>query len=126
MSDAPLYAMLKINATTILVGRFLSETEHEVVMAYPLSLEIYSDDDTVKVMTSKFFPFAVNNEVAIQKESIVATATPKQNLVQYYLDFIAKYQDLMDNKLEDSVLGIRSNDSKEFQEVQKSPTGLTH
>jgi hypothetical protein len=101
------YILLKVSdRSAFLIGQLLEETENGVVVHFPVVMAIGLDEnDELNVTASKWFPFAVDDVVQIPKETLVAVATPKQNVIDYYHRFMAETPEVQDDSLENAVLG---------------------
>ena len=104
--SAPKYILLKVSdRSAFLIGQLLEETESEVVVFFPVVMTMaVDDDDNIGVNASKWFPFAVDDIVQIPKETIIAVAAPKQNIVEHYKKFLSEMVELTDDTLENKVL----------------------
>lgn len=105
--EKPKYILLKVSdRSAFLIGQLLEETENEVVVHFPVVMAIGLDDnDELNVTASKWFPFCVDDVVQIPKETIVAVASPKQNVIDHYQRFMAETPEVQDDTLENEVLG---------------------
>ncbi len=105
--EKPKYILLKVSdRSAFLIGQLLEETENEVVVHFPVVMAIGLDDnDELNVTASKWFPFCVDDVVQIPKETIVAVASPKQNVIDHYQRFMAETPEVQDDSLENAVLG---------------------
>ncbi|AMQ66028.1 hypothetical protein AAY80_023 [Stenotrophomonas phage vB_SmaS-DLP_6] len=106
MTEPAKYVLLKVSdRSSFLVGRLIDETDAEIILHFPVIMTIGIDDtDELNVNASKWFPFAEGDVVQIPKESIIAVATPKKNILDYYHRFANAMPDLMDDTLENKVL----------------------
>ena len=106
MTEPAKYVLLKVSdRSSFLVGRLIEETDAEIILHFPVIMTIGIDDtDELNVNASKWFPFAEDDVVQIPKESIIAVATPKKNILDYYHRFTNAMPDLMDDTLENKVL----------------------
>lgn len=106
MTEPAKYVLLKVSdRSAFLVGQLIEETDAEIVVQTPVIMTMGIDDqDELYVNASKWFPFAEDDVVQIPKESIVAVATPKKNILDYYVRFINANPELSDDSLENKVL----------------------
>lgn len=104
--EKPKYILLKVSdRSAFLVGQLLEETDNEVVVHFPVVMTIgLNEEDELNINASKWFPFCVDDVVQIPKETIVAVASPKQNVIDYYQKFMAETPGLLDDTLENTVL----------------------
>jgi hypothetical protein len=100
------YVLLKVSdRSAFLVGRLIEETDAEIILHFPVVMTIGVDEeDELGVNASKWFPFAEDDVVQIPKESIIAVATPKKNILDYYHRFVQLMPELTDDTLENKVL----------------------
>lgn len=100
------YVLLKVSdRSAFLVGRLVEETDAEIVLHFPVVMTLGLDDeDELNVNASKWFPFADDDIVQIPKESIIAVATPKRNILEFYHRFVNAMPELSDDTLENKVL----------------------
>jgi hypothetical protein len=112
-SDSPdkLFLAVKLgDRSNLIIGELLSENATEIVLHYPILINMYSDDEGhLNVATSKYFMFAENDKVALLKTTIASVAKPRQELVQYYLNFVERYAEKINAEMEIEVLGIGSS-----------------
>lgn len=85
----PLYLMFKLaGGSPFIVTEVIGETEHELKTKFPLVFTFHdAGDNEVFVNASKFMPFAESDEVVFDKRNVYALATPKQNLLQFYINW---------------------------------------
>lgn len=106
---APKYVLLKMaDRPAYLMGQLMEEGRDDVVLYYPTIITVYNDEDGMQVITSKYLPFALDDMVSIVKTSIHAIATPKQTLIQHYLNFVKRWRDEgLERILEARMIGAR-------------------
>ena len=113
VSDSPdkLFLAVKLgDRSNLIIGELVSENATELVLHYPILINMFSDDEGhLNVATSKYFMFAENDKVALLKTTIASVAKPRQELVQYYLNFVDKYAAKINAEMEIEVLGIGSS-----------------
>ncbi len=109
-TDSPdkLFLAVKLgDRSNLIIGELVNETATEIVLHYPILINMYSDDEGhLNVATSKYFMFAENDKVALLKTTIASVAKPRQELVQYYVNFMEKYSAKINAEMEIEVLGI--------------------
>lgn len=105
MSDER-YVLLKIgDRSSFIVARFVQEDESEVTLHFPVIMSLsFNDEGELELNPSKWMPFVEDDMVHIQKEAIVAIASPKQNIVEHYVKFIQSNPQLQGSELEQEVL----------------------
>lgn len=111
--DSPdkLFLAVKLgDRSNLIIGELVSENATELVLHYPILINMFSDDEGhLNVATSKYFMFAENDKVALLKTTIASVAKPRQELVQYYLNFVDKYAAKINEEMEIGILGIGSS-----------------
>lgn len=101
------FILLKIgDRSAFLVGKLVEESENDIVLHFPVIMTIGLDEnEDIEINTSKWFPFCASDIVQIPKEAIVAIASPKQNIINHYLKFIAENPGICDESLENEAIG---------------------
>jgi hypothetical protein len=110
---------------SFVVGELKNETEDEVVLRYPIVMKLRTTiHQTTNVSTSKMMPFSENNIVALRKQSIVGFSKPNEKIIKYYLKFIENFQKILDEDLENDILGLQEgfSDPLDFEEDDEEPT----
>lgn len=106
------FVLLKLSSTnTVVVAKFLSETEDVVEVEYPLNVSTMFEGDDVEIVCAKYAPFAVSNRVRISKAAIFAVAEPSPSLIECYTSYIEQYGDDLEDSMQsfmDSSKGGRS------------------
>lgn len=93
---------------SFVVGELKNETEEEVVLQYPIVMRLRTTiNQTTNVSTSKMMPFSENNIVALRKQSIIGFSKPNEKIIKYYLRFIENFQKILDEDLENDILGLQ-------------------
>lgn len=89
------YVLLKLSSTnTVLVAKFLSETDDVIEVEYPLNVTtVFHEDGDAEVVCAKYVPYAANNKVRISKNAIFGIAEPTQTLILCYLAYIQDFAD---------------------------------
>jgi hypothetical protein len=104
---------------SFVVGELRNETEDEVILVYPIVMKLRTTiNQTTNVSTSKMMPFSENNIVALRKQSIVGFSKPNEKIIKYYLRFIENFQKILDEDLENDILGLQEgfSDPLDFEE----------
>lgn len=104
------------NNDNFVISELLEETETQLVVKYPVVLRVNSSVETISVYTTKLMPFSMNNVVAFTKTSIIALTKPNERIIEYYLNFLAKYSEIFDDLIEKQVLDMDMTD--EFAEEE--------
>jgi hypothetical protein len=110
---------------SFVVGELKNETEDEVVLRYPIVMKLRTTiHQTTNVSTSKMMPFSENNIVALRKQSIVGFSKPNEKIIKYYLKFIENFQKILDEDLENDILGLQEgfSDPLDFEEDDEELT----
>ncbi|MDC3266336.1 hypothetical protein OAU13_00255 [bacterium] len=95
---------------SFVVGELHNETDEEVVLKYPIAVKLKTTiNQTTNVSTSKLMPFSENNIVALRKQSIVGFTKPNERIIKYYLRFLNNFQKLLDEDLENDILGLQDS-----------------
>ena len=99
---------------SFIIGELHNESEDDVVMKYPVVIRLKTTiNQTTNVTTSKLMPFSENNIVALKKTSIIAFSKPNERIIKYYLTFMERFQQILDEDLEKDICGLQDeyNDS---------------
>lgn len=110
---------------SFVVGELRNETEDEVILVYPIVMKLRTTiNQTTNVSTSKMMPFSENNVVALRKQSIVGFSKPNEKIIKYYLRFIENFQKILDEDLENDILGLQEgfSDPLDFEEDDEELT----
>jgi hypothetical protein len=95
---------------SFIIGELHNESEDDVVMKYPVVVRLKTTiNHTTNVTTSKLMPFSENNIVALKKSSIIAFSKPNERIIKYYLMFIEKFRQVLDEELENDICGLQDN-----------------
>lgn len=121
---------------SFVIGELKNETEDEVILKYPIVMKLRTTiNQTTNVSTSKMMPFSQNNIVALRKQSIVGFSKPNERIIKYYLKFIENFQKILDEDLENDILGLQEGfsdpldfeeDDEEFTITSVNNTPLLH
>lgn len=121
---------------SFVIGELKNETEDEVILKYPIVMKLRTTiNQTTNVSTSKMMPFSQNNIVALRKQSIVGFSKPNERIIKYYLKFIENFQKILDEDLENDILGLQEGfsdpldfeeDDEEFTITSVNSTPLLH
>lgn len=127
------YILLKMaHQPSYLIGELISESHYDVVLYYPVTISCFYDDQGMQVITSKYLPFAMDDEVSIVKSAIHAVATPKKRLVENYLNFVTRWRDGgLEKVLEARIVGdeeppIESKDDRVLTDEPPEPGQRKH
>jgi hypothetical protein len=63
-------------------------------------------------------PFSENNIVALKKSSIIAFSKPNERIIRYYLTFMERFQQILDEDLEKDICGLQDDYSDSPLEVE--------
>lgn len=105
---------------SFVIGELHNETEEDVVLKYPLIIRLKTTtNQTTNVTTSKLMPFSDNNIVALKKSAIVGFSKPNERIIKYYLKFLERFQNILDEELEKDICGLQDdyNDSPLGMEI---------
>ena len=101
------FILLKIDsADNYIITELVEETELQLVVKYPVVIRVASSMESISVHTTKFMPFSMNNVVAFSKSSILALSKPNERIIEYYLNFLSKYSEVLDDAIESQILDI--------------------
>lgn len=93
---------------SFVIGELHNESEEDVVLKYPIVIRLKTTADyTTSVSSSKLMPFSENNIVALKKSAIVGFSKPNEKIIKFYLRFLDKFKQLLDNELEDDICGLQ-------------------
>lgn len=120
-ASIPNYVMIKLSAgSNIVVGQLISEDDFHITLYYPITVSMYFDESNVlKTESSKFFPFATDDIVAIEREQIVAIARPKDNIIAFYHFQMRNHAENGGEDFELNVLGLTRK--AEVETTRNSP-----
>jgi hypothetical protein len=101
------FILLKIDsADNYIITELVEETELQLVVKYPVVIRVASSMESISVHTTKFMPFSMNNVVAFSKSSILALSKPNERIIEYYLNFLSKYSEVLDDAIESQILDM--------------------
>jgi hypothetical protein len=108
----PKYILLRMtDRPSYLIAELVEEGRDDVVLYYPAVVSVYSDEEGMQIITSKYLPFAVNDLVSIVKTSIDAIATPKETMIKFYLEFVKRWRDGgLEKILESRIIGEKQEE----------------
>jgi hypothetical protein len=88
---SPVYLMFKLaSGSPFIIAEVCEETTVALKTKLPLIFSFHdSEDGEIYVNASKFMQFAEDDVVVFDKRNVHAFATPKQNLLQYYISWRA-------------------------------------
>ena len=121
------FILLKIDsADNYIITELVEETELQLVVKYPVVIRVASSMESISVHTTKFMPFSMNNVVAFSKSSILALSKPNERIIEYYLNFLSKYSEVLDDAIESQILDMNDEYEEElYDEHAKEEDTIT-
>jgi hypothetical protein len=121
------FILLKIDsADNYIITELVEETELQLVVKYPVVIRVASSMESISVHTTKFMPFSMNNVVAFSKSSILALSKPNERIIEYYLNFLSKYSEVLDDAIESQILDMNDGYEEElYDEHAKEEDTIT-
>jgi hypothetical protein len=109
------FILLKVdNADNYIITELAEETELQLVVKYPVVIRVVSSMESISVHTTKFMPFSMNNVVAFSKANILALSKPNERIIEYYLNFLSKYSEVLDDAIESQILDMNNEYEEEL------------
>ena len=113
------FILLKVdNADNYIITEMVEETELQLVVKYPVVIRVASSMESISVHTTKFMPFSMNNVVAFSKSNILALSKPNERVIEYYLNFLSKYSEVLDDAIESQILDMNNEYEEDLYDEQ--------